>query len=287
LAQVWKGACCSTAPREHSAEYPKCPYVNKARCDKRLLLHGLGKALGIDVREMEDGRREVFYNVEHQNLLDTSTENKPHMQTVGSLSVASIFRRRKARGGDGDGNPFIYALKGLNRYSISDDQLWAFRPNFLTTLSAYMSKAPYDKITPLPSSKPIARYVAKKAVRFQPEAQLEARLFLKRSATEVLAELEAKYDSDEIPKKIKSQAAALIGTLRKSHNSSFAMKNVDQRLRDYIEPLVLAPDAPVAGHRILLVDDLLSSGATLRTAHRLLTEAGAAEVSALCLLSRV
>lgn len=258
-----------------------------ARCDTRLLLHSLGKALGIDVRETEDGRREVFYNAEHQNLLDTSTENKPHRQRVGALAVASIFRRRKARSGDGDGNPFIYALKGLNRYSISDEQLWQFRPNFLSTLGSYMSETPYDKIAPLPSSKPIARYVAKKAGRYQPEAVVEPQLFLKRSATEVLAELESKYDADEIPGKLKSQAGALIGTLRKSPNTSFAMKHVDQRLRDYIEPLVLAPNAPVAGHRILLVDDLLSSGATLRTAHRLLTEAGAVEVSALCLLSKV
>lgn len=258
-----------------------------ARCDTRLLLHGLGKALGIDVRETKDGRREVFYNAEHQNLLDTSTDNKPHRQKAGSLAVASIFRRRKARGGDGDGNPFIYALKGLKRYSISDDQLWAFRPNFLSTLSAYMKEAPFDKIAPLPSSKPIARYVAKKAGRYQPEAQLDTHLFLKRSAAEVLADLEAKYEADEIPKKIKGEAAALISTLRKSQASSFAMKNVEQRLRDYIEPLVLAPGAPVAGHRILLVDDLFSSGATLRTAHRLLTEAGAIEVSALCLLSKV
>lgn len=265
----------------------ECHYTQVARCATRLILLGLGKALGIDVREMADGRREVFYNPEHQNLLDTSTENKPHRQKVGSLAVASIFRRRKARGGDGDGNPFIYALKGLKRYSITDDQLWAFRPNFLTTLSAYMAEAPYDKIAPLPSSKPIARYVAKKAGRYQPEALLENQLFLKRSATEVLAELEAKYADDVIPRKIKGEAAALIGTLRKSQNGSFSMKNVDQRLRDYIEPLVLAPGAPVAGHRILLVDDLLSSGATLRTAHRLLTEAGAVEVSALCLLSKV
>ncbi|WVM91494.1 phosphoribosyltransferase family protein [Halopseudomonas pachastrellae] len=264
-----------------------CPYSEMARCDKKLLLHGLGKTLGIDVRETKDGRREVFYNAEHQNLLDTSTENKPHRQKAGDLVVASIFRRRKARSGDGDGNPFIYALKGLHRHSISNGQLWKFRPNFLSTLGAYMSESPYDKIAPLPSSKPIARYVAKKAGSYQPRGRSRAPAFLKRSAAEVLAELEEKYSSDEIPRKLKGPAAALISRLRKSQNANFAMKHVDQRLRDYIEPLVLAPNAPVSGHRILLVDDLLSSGATLRTAHRLLTEAGAAHVAALCLLSKV
>lgn len=240
--------------------------------------------MGIDVRDVGGGLREVLFNAEHENLLDTSTKKKPHLQMAGELQVASIFRRRKARGGDGDGNPFIYALKGLHRYFITKNQLWAFRPNLLSIMGTFMTQEPYDRIAPMPSSKPIARYVAKKAKRFQTEGSLDAGLFRKRTTDEVLPEIEAKFTSGEIPGKLKNEARNLLSTLRKAPGSEFSMKHVDQRLREYVSPLALNTGVHVEGARILLVDDLLSSGATLRTAHNLLVQAGAGHVSALCLL---
>ncbi|HCD6631976.1 ComF family protein [Pseudomonas aeruginosa] len=242
--------------------------------------------MGIDVRDV-DGRHEVLYNANHQNLLDTSTERKPHLQQVDQLVVSSVFRRRKARGGDGDGNPFIYALKGLNRYHITRNELWAFRPNFLSILGTFMAQEPYDRIVPMPSSKPIARYVAKKAQRLQPECQLDGSLFRKRTTDEILPEVEARFASGEIPSKLKKETGSLLSTLRKAPGTEFSMKHVHQRLRDYVSPLALNTGVQVEGARILLVDDLLSSGSTLRTAHQLLLQAGATHVSALCLLSRV
>nr|WP_230964858.1 phosphoribosyltransferase [Pseudomonas aeruginosa] len=65
------------------------------------------------------------------------------------------------------------------------------------------------------------------------------------------------------------------------------MKHVPQTLRGFVSPLALNNDIDVTDAKILLVDDLLSSGTTLRTAHELLMSAGASSVSALCLLSRV
>ncbi|HCF3841121.1 TPA: phosphoribosyltransferase [Pseudomonas aeruginosa] len=214
-------------------------------------------------------------------------EKKPHRQMNGELEVYSIFRRRKARGNDGDGNPFIYALKGLNRYSISKEELWRFRPNYRRILGDFMGREPHDRIVPMPSSKPIARYVARTAKRCQQESQLDVSLFRKRTMGEVLPEIEAKLGSGEIPEKFHRDTKQLLSVLSKSPASEFSMKHVPQTLRGFVSPLALNNDIDVTDAKILLVDDLLSSGTTLRTAHELLMSAGASSVSALCLLSRV
>jgi hypothetical protein len=242
--------------------------------------------LGIDVREF-GGRKEVLYCSSHQNLIDTSIDHKPCRQKAGQLLVSSLFRRRKSKGGDGDGNPFIYALKGLKGYCISRQELWSFRTNFLTILGSFMGEEAYDCIVPMPSSTPIARYVAKKAQCFQAEARLEFEFFRKRTFKEVLPELEAKFASGEIPGQLRHEAGRLLNALRKSPRTEFSMKYVHQRLREYVSPLSLDATAQVEGSRILIVDDLLSSGATLNCADRLLKQAGATHVAALCLLSRV
>lgn len=237
--------------------------------------------MGIDVTADKD----VLFNNTHQRLVNTSVESNPHVRMLDGLTIHSIFRRRKSRHGEGDGNPLIYALKQKNGYSISQEEILKFSPNFKAILEKVVADRSGAVVVPMPSSHPIARMVAARVVRSMPAAKLCEGLFAKKTAGEVSAELSGLLDAGDVKKSIHSEVKGLIRELGRSGEQPFAMKNVGPRLRPYIRPIKL--QAEISGQEpILLVDDLLSSGATLLGARDLLAASRVGvEIEALCLLS--
>ena len=193
--------------------------------------------MGIEVRQYL-GKREVLHTSHHQNLVDTSVSRSPYRQRAGDLTVWSIFRRRKARGGDGDGNPLVYALKGMKNYTISNKDLWAMRAGFNANLEKFMDSKIFDQIAPMPSNAPIARLVAKKALMHQRGCLLRGGLFSKLTTEEVAPQLEEALEHRDFPPRLRGETQRLINTLRNRPPNDFTMKLVHQRPRPFICPVV-------------------------------------------------
>lgn len=230
--------------------------------------------------------KEVFYTEEHQQLVDTSVEKNPFSQITHGIPVRSVFRRRTASNNDkGDGNPLIYALKRSFGWRIQLVEVLKFMPNLRCIVQVAMQEEPYDAIVALPSSHPIAGTLAKIAGRYQREAVMHFDIFEKCTNAEVAQGLQADLQARLIPSKDRRGVTSLIHSLGTSPDQLFSLKLVDNHLRGYTNPFKLTGIVSFADQRVLIVDDLLSSGTSLSTAGRLIIQAGAQRVSALCLLS--
>lgn len=227
----------------------------------------------------------VSYTDKHQFLVDTSKEKNPFVQLVAGTEVISVFRRRAASSHKGDGNPLIYALKGMFKFQISAEQIVRFMPNLRFILGRMMAHRTYDLIIALPSSHPIAKGLTLRVGRFRPAIPISYGFFAKCSNSEVAEALRNLISDGQIPKNNRGDITSLIHTLSLSPDAPFKLKEVDNHLRCFTFPFKINENLNVRGLSVLVVDDLLSSGTSIRTASRLLIASGADRVSALCLLS--
>ena len=247
--------------------------------------------MGIDI----SATKEVQFNGTHQKLVDTSLTNNPrrhllNLDAATQLSVQSIFRRRHSsdKQDKRDGNPLIYALKRTKGYSITLEEMLRFRPSLVGILGKAMSTGAYDAVVPMPSSHPISLMLAKRAARCQPGLQVLTGLLAKRTTTEALHDFSLMLAAGQFPRDLLPDVRAQIKSWSDSPNAPLALKHASAKIRPYIKPLKLAGPPPGAGMSILLVDDLLSTGTTLRTAADILRSSGCAgTVDGLCLLSPV
>lgn len=222
--------------------------------------------MGIDV----DIAKCVTHNDTHQNRVNTSVEVNPNHQKFGGLLVQGIYRRVHHRENGSDGNPFMYALKDLHGYSITKKALGAFRPSFSAILDKAMAnKAGVVVFIPMPSSKPIPLILALLAKKRVQNSQVLLNFFIKQTAGDVAADL----GLINFKKSLKQEGTQLIADLNKNPAATFTMKLVKSSgLRRLIIPLKVNPAValPANTTEVILVDDLISSGATLQAAHRLL-----------------
>jgi len=108
--------------------------------------------MGIDV----DGKIVTLTN-DHQLKVNTSTDHNPTRSKFGSLNVVSVFQRLKTNRDPGqdkdpDGNPLIYAMKGIKKYTIDEGH----RNDCLVRTQEILQTIDFetDYILPLPSSSP-------------------------------------------------------------------------------------------------------------------------------------
>lgn len=241
-----------------------------------------GGCMGIDIEA--DGT--IRFNGSHERLLNTSTDKNPSIKIVKGLWIQSVFRRVQTSGDVRDGNPFIYALKDKNGYKIDRRELWKFRVNFSAILEKALQEIDVDYVIPMPSGHKVASYLAfQVAKRHGGAPTVIPNALRKRTVGEMLAAYAdyvpdtGKYKTREYKSQIRKWAKMPSGTF-------VSMKEVDSSVRNFFHPLALSGGVHAFnGKRVLLVDDLLSSGSTLKCAQALVEERQAVEVSALCLLS--
>lgn len=117
--------------------------------------------MGIDV----SAARVVTFNAAHEHRVVTDT-TRPVLRThIAPLDVVSIFRRRRVRGDDLDGNPLIYALKGKFGYTMPGPDLREVLRAARTILPIALRGIGFDLVVPLPSSSPLSRLLATRAAR--------------------------------------------------------------------------------------------------------------------------
>ena len=88
----------------------------------------------------------------HEKRVNTSLEANPTSKKLGGVVVHHVFRRNKTGDLDRDGNPLIYALKGMGGYSI----MAMYRTQILTRAREIVTKCTdlqgTDYVMPMPSS---------------------------------------------------------------------------------------------------------------------------------------
>jgi pyrimidine operon attenuation protein/uracil phosphoribosyltransferase len=235
--------------------------------------------VGIDVSK----QKEVAYNGNHQDLLDTSIERNPKRKTINKIIVFSIFKRKKHADSNVDGSPFMHSLKGNNGYSITITELLNFRKNFYSILDKALDGKHFDLVIPLSSSSQVNEYFARRIAR-RCGAQLIVNAFEKKLIKEVIVDLEGLLDLQD---NLAKERTKLLNYLNKAQEGKqFAIKEVrNHRLRKKINPFKANIGLNIQGKRILIVDDLIASGASLHGAYMALgasTSEASIEAISLC-----
>ncbi len=218
--------------------------------------------------------RSVSFDDSHQLRVDTSLENNPRRETLGDVDVTHIFRRNKTGDLDRDGNPLIYALKGMKSYSIADAEKTRFLDRAFE-LCRSINYIEADVIVAVPSSKDFC-------LEFSQAASTALRVdvcsepFVVKST--VAAALDrAKQSRPDIKNRYarKSYNKQLAAWEKMGPNRFVSMKEIDTKIRGYFQPFALShvPEHLI-GKRVLLIDDLMSSGTSMRTCAKLLMDNG-------------
>ena len=74
---------------------------------------------GIDIDDVE---QTVSFNNSHEENVDTSILINPTYTNINGVDVISIFKRKRATEFSFDGNPLVYALKGLKGWKFKNAQ---------------------------------------------------------------------------------------------------------------------------------------------------------------------
>jgi hypothetical protein len=238
--------------------------------------------VGIDVCEKT---KRISHASSHNRRVVTNIDNNPVVQVVSDLPVVSIFRRVKTGDPARDGNPLIYALKGKHGYSLGYScavDLHEAAMRIIAKILAAIGSC--DAVIPMPSSSNVAGYVAKALARDCPNGLASTPRFRKATVADALARMKPPQNVDS--KLRRDYGAQLRNMQRLPSGTLVQMKMIDNHIRHLIPAVV--PSAPLrdlAGQRIVLVDDLLSTGSTLLSAREHLSTVGPAKVIGVCLLS--
>lgn len=228
----------------------------------------------------------VTFNGAHEQRVITDTTRPIAVLSLGPVPVASVFRRRRAKPDNHDGNPLIYALKGKKGFTIPRADFAEIHRRAATNLPAALDALPdFDVAIPLPSSSNVAAILARRAVRLRPGTVLLDCLE-KATVAHVLANSPATgMLPDRVQKPYKSLLNALQGMAPNSH---VEMKTINLRVRPYINPVVAGlASSQCRGLRVLVVDDIFGSGASLEGAIAALSRHGPSSIAGLTFLGRL
>lgn len=192
--------------------------------------------------------------------VDNSIGNNPCRQRSKNGDVVFTLFRRTRASDDRDGNPFIYALKGKDDYSIAMNEVKKFVPflhHFIQGLRAHLA---CDVVMPVPSYHGISSIIAKRISRalcipFHPCG------FVKKRNSLVASEINALLRSSHLHRNTQRSLRRTVSLIKKKPNAEFALKNVYLDDRKYVQPFLWDASAGVPTFRsVVLVDDLLATG---------------------------
>lgn len=104
---------------------------------------------GVDIDRIN---KIVSFNKNHENNVDTSIILNPTINDINGVNVISIFKRKKSEESNLDGNPLIYALKGINGWKFKNE-----KDDIINLLKQFIRitekiKTFYDTIIVIPSN---------------------------------------------------------------------------------------------------------------------------------------
>ena len=191
------------------------------------------------------------------------------------IRLSSLFLRTKNKtdkGAIGDNCPLIYALKNKRELSVTYNSFKPLVPNFYEILNKLVIQSEhqfnFDLIIPIPSSHKLNLIIAKRIARIA-NCPVDDSIFRKSTADDILSFVQRSDVDLEHPARIN-----IVKAVNKSKKlaQAFSLSDVATAYRHYILPIQLAQSFKVYGKRVLLVDDLVSSGSTLKCAATLLLD---------------
>ena len=231
-----------------------------------------------------DQNKNVSYDANSFNLIDSRPSHNPVMQKVYELDIYSLFRRVNPKG-TSDDNPLIYALKSINGYRIDEENILLFMPSFYAVLNKIKPYCQADCVVPMPSSSKISSMFARRVSRHF-GGSFENEWLSKKWNREVSKQIDNIIKNGNLNHSELRDLKKANSSLNRSLSSIFSMKNIDSNLRKHFDPFKLNKSAQIpAGKSVLLVDDLLSTGASFLSAKRLLESQGVTDIKYLCLFS--
>lgn len=233
--------------------------------------------MGIDVSD----NKVVTYNADHQQRVITSLKGA-HEIVLGNVRVSSIFSRKKTGRDERDGNPLIYALKGMRGYSITHESICELIICAKNNLPLCLANTPYCVVVPLPSSSGLVQILSRRLARTKADCSIIS-CFDKATVYQVLA---AAPTPQVVEKRYRKKFVSRINALQKMEgNNMFQMKDLEMALRPYFTPLMKnALAGNIIGADVLLVDDILGSGTSIKSAAQSLLLEGARSVSGITLM---
>lgn len=218
----------------------------------------------------------------------TGVSGNPTEDRIDDLPVFSVFKRlfnsaKQSRDREqklqGDNCPLIYALKGKDELAVRFSSIKSLNESIPAILSSITTQIDrhFDVILSMPSSSRLADILAKRISRMTGRPHIQ-NTFAKATNAQAMAHIADIRDSNpkNLSKKDASTLRNVLKVLRERPEELYTAKDVKTSVRKYFLPLVVAqlPSTFDDKTRVLLVDDLLSTGGTLICAHRLLVDSG-------------
>ena len=230
---------------------------------------------GVDI---DEETKTVSFNSSHEDNVDTSLLINPTYNNINGVDVISIFKRKKANDFSFDGNPLIYALKGLNSWRFKNPQsdIINLLKQFIRIAEKIKSK--YDTIITIPSSNELNiqfLYRLNKIVKsnFQITDYLN-KLNIEDVYENFIDWKQLKLDYGDKYDSAKRLLNKFFSNMEKDNNNYFSYKFIkDVNLRKYITMTIYSDDektieyAPhINGKNILILDDTIGTGKTISEA---------------------
>ncbi|MBY5533626.1 hypothetical protein HFO58_10670 [Rhizobium leguminosarum] len=219
----------------------------------------------------------------HQKRVNTSVDDNPTEVELEGVTLRYIFTRSKYNYDKGDGNPLIYAMKGLNGFNIVP----VYRKKVLERCATIVGKMliEADVIVPVPSGNGFCLEIAEIVAGVTGLPLVAPDFIRKKTFTEMYAQY-GTLPSGLIPAEAAEYKSQLRLWSTASGEKSVIMKMISPKIRHLLDPFTRS-DVPTGleDMRVVLVDDLLSSGSSLLGAARVSTTVGASSVSGVCFMS--
>lgn len=230
--------------------------------------------------------KHTTFDDSHQRRVDTSLDKNPTMTIKNGLLVRHVFRRNKTGDKDRDGNPLIYALKGIHGYQIAPAVKHQFLERAAEIVRSFSHELDSELIVPLPSGSAFCAEFVAFLCQITGLRLHNADFIRKRTIEEMLARHGGSLPegiNENILKAVKSQLAVW---RRLNPGQLVSMKQINPKIRHCFEPVTLSRDvSELAGRRVVLVDDLMATGASMTSASNLFRSFGCAVTSGVCFLS--
>jgi hypothetical protein len=238
--------------------------------------------MGIEVSKTN----QVSINHRHENGVDTSLDGNPSRGHLKGIPLVHVFRRNHNGSRRDDGNPLIFALKGMRGFSITpfwEKQLMKRAVQIIS--SASEDFAEIDYCMPVPSSSPLCGKFAALVAHTLEKPIIDPTFLRKMKVGEVLAEVKA--NPPRVRLGLKVAFTSQLSTLeRTDQNREWQAKEVDISIRHLFHSFILEGEAPpLADRHVLLVDDLFATGSSILSLRQVVQNQLGASVSAMCLLS--